>query len=191
MSIPFVYPSGPDVRRHGPQGYADYASYLPWLRDEFSFRCVFCLLREQWGYVRGGFAIDHFLSVAHHPAHVTDYDNLLYACLTCNMAKGARLVPNPLAVLTSPRGARGGRRHDSFRQCRSRPTHRAIGFGQPRIQRIPNALDRHHFPGRPTRSRIVRPAHGLSRQPAGPAPTSAAERQLPTRRHRAVGPAAA
>jgi hypothetical protein len=90
------------MRRHGPQGYADYASCLPWLRDEFSFRCVYCLLREQWGRVRGVYAIDHFLPVAQHPAKVTDYNNLLYACATCNAAKGARTVPDPLAVLTSP-----------------------------------------------------------------------------------------
>jgi hypothetical protein len=101
MSAPFEYPLAPHARRHGPQGYADYASFRPWLRDEFSFRCVYCLLREQWGLVRSIYAIDHFLPVAHHPASVTDYDNLLYACVTCNTAKGARAVPDPLAVLTS------------------------------------------------------------------------------------------
>ncbi len=37
---PFIYPARPHTRRHGPQGYAGYASYRPWLRDEFSFRCV-------------------------------------------------------------------------------------------------------------------------------------------------------
>ena len=102
MSTPFAYSPVPHVRRHGPQGYSDYASYRPWLRDEFSFRCVYCLLREQWGRVRGIYAIDHFLPVAHHPAKVTDYDNLVYACATCNAAKGDRMVPDPLAVLTSP-----------------------------------------------------------------------------------------
>ena len=60
MSAPFDYPA-PHLRRHGPMGYADYASYRPWLRDEFSFRCVYCLLREQWGRVRGLFDLDHFL----------------------------------------------------------------------------------------------------------------------------------
>lgn len=102
MNAPFLYPPRPHTRRHGPQGYADYARYLPWLRDEFSFRCVYCLLREQWGRVRGVYAIDHFLAVAHHPARIADYDNLLYACATCNAAKGAQTVPDPLAVLTGP-----------------------------------------------------------------------------------------
>jgi hypothetical protein len=102
MTAPFDYPSAAHVRRHGPRGYADYASYRPWLRDEFSFRCVYCLLREQWGRVRGVYAIDHFLAVAHHPGRVTDSDNLLYACATCNTAKGDRAVPDPLTVLTGP-----------------------------------------------------------------------------------------
>ena len=38
MTVPFVYPAAPLVRRHDPHGYADYASYRDWLRDEFSFR---------------------------------------------------------------------------------------------------------------------------------------------------------
>jgi hypothetical protein len=46
---PFTYPSAPLVRRHGPQGYADYVSYRPFLPDEFQFRCVYCLLRERIG----------------------------------------------------------------------------------------------------------------------------------------------
>lgn len=48
MTTPFIYPAVPHVRRHGPMGYADVTSFRPWLRDEFSFRCVYCLLREQW-----------------------------------------------------------------------------------------------------------------------------------------------
>ncbi len=101
MSIPFAYPASPHVRRHGPRGYTDYASHRPWLRDEFAFRCLYCLLREQWGRVRGIYAIDHFIAVAHRPDRITDYDNLLYACATCNAAKGDREVPDPLRVLTS------------------------------------------------------------------------------------------
>lgn len=105
MTAPFDYPAGPHRRRHGPRGYADYASYRPWLRDEFSFRCVYCLLREQWGRVRGLWALDHFLPVAHHPERATDYDNLLYACATCNAAEGDRAVPDPLVTLSGA-GAR-------------------------------------------------------------------------------------
>jgi hypothetical protein len=44
----FIYPHHPHVRRHSPRGYRDYRSYKPWLRDEFDFRCVYCLWRERW-----------------------------------------------------------------------------------------------------------------------------------------------
>lgn len=99
MSFPFQYPAEPRIRRHGPIGYADYASYRPWVRDEFSFRCVYCLFREQWGLVRRTFGIDHFLPVSLHPEAVVDYHNLVYACAACNDAKGAQILPDPCAVL--------------------------------------------------------------------------------------------
>src|SRR5579862_5891320 len=102
MIDPFAYPSAPLSRRHGPQGYADIEGYRPWLRDDFCFRCVYCLLREQWGQVRGGHAIDHFEPVAKQPDRALEYDNLLYACTACNAAKSDRRVPDPAAVLLSP-----------------------------------------------------------------------------------------
>jgi hypothetical protein len=98
---PFSYPATPHVRRHGPQGYAASDSYRPWLRDEFSFKCVFCLLREQWGRPRGTFHLDHFRATAQHPAERLTYENLLYCCVTCNEAKGKRTIPDP--VQGSPR----------------------------------------------------------------------------------------
>ena len=87
MTIPFTYPAVPHVRRHGPQGYADHESYRPWVREEFAFRCVYCLMREQWGLVRGTFALDHFEAMSVRPDRVGDYDNLLYTCVTCNETK--------------------------------------------------------------------------------------------------------
>ena len=87
MSEPFDFPP-PHVRRHGPRGYADYASFRPWLRDEFAFRCVYCLTRETWGSVTGMFDIDHYIPVAQLPDALLDYDNLLLACARCNAKKG-------------------------------------------------------------------------------------------------------
>ena len=101
MTAPFDYPPAPHVRRHGPAGYADYASYRPWLRDEFAFRCVFCLRRETWGTLSGEFAIDHFQPAALRPERATEYDNLLYVCGPCNLRKAAREVPDPLVALTA------------------------------------------------------------------------------------------
>lgn len=95
----FEYPTEPHVRRHGPAGYTDYDSYRDWLRDEFTFRCVYCLHREQW-YGRGAtFHIDHFIPVAENEDGKCEYTNLLYVCATCNEAKKAVLgVPNPCQV---------------------------------------------------------------------------------------------
>src|SRR5215211_1467883 len=96
--FPFAYPMSPHSRRHGPSGYSRHDSYRPWLRDEFSFRCVFCLVREQWGLRKGLWDIDHFVPQTYDPSRTLDYDNLLYACATCNTMKGDRLVPDPTTI---------------------------------------------------------------------------------------------
>ena len=96
---PFAYPVHPHQRRHGPRGYSGYESYRDWLRDEFAFRCVYCLNREQWVVAKGAFAIDHFVPTSINPDLVTDYDNLLYACVACNLTRGNQLIPNPLEHL--------------------------------------------------------------------------------------------
>lgn len=86
--MPFSYPATVHVRRHGPAGYTNYQSYKPWLRDEFSFRCVYCLMRETF-YPNGqdSFAVEHALPQHSAPDRVTDYENLLYACNRCNSWK--------------------------------------------------------------------------------------------------------
>jgi hypothetical protein len=102
MTAPFEYPTAPHTRRHGPRGYAGYESYRPWLRDEFAFRCVYCLTREVWTRFVGAYAIDHFVPVVARPDLAGEYDNLLYACTACNQIKGDARTPDPLAVLTDP-----------------------------------------------------------------------------------------
>ena len=92
---PFKYPLEPHGRRHGPRGYRSYESYRDWLRDEFAFRCIYCLRRERWGQVAGEFDIDHFHPQARRGDLITEYDNLFYCCHTCNLAKGSRTVPDP------------------------------------------------------------------------------------------------
>lgn len=100
---PFEYPETSHARRHGPRGYADYTSYRPWLRDEFTFRCVYCLKREQWGRESGDFDLDHFRCQAKNPEAGLEYDNLLYSCHQCNQRKGAKDVPDPCSALTADR----------------------------------------------------------------------------------------
>ncbi len=96
---PFMYPESAHVRVHGPIGYSTTDGFRPWLRDEFSFLCVYCLRMEQWGRNVAEFAIDHFLPTSAYPDRALEYDNLLYACESCNTRKGDQLVPDPLSVL--------------------------------------------------------------------------------------------
>lgn len=88
MSIrPFSYHQDSHIRKHGPQGYNDYTSYKDWLRDEFTFRCVFCLTRETWYPDLSTFGVDHLLSRSSRPDLECDYNNLVYACNDCNSFK--------------------------------------------------------------------------------------------------------
>lgn len=98
IPFPFAYPNSPHVRRHGPQGYSDYRDYRNWLRDEFSFRCVYCLRRETWLTLRRDYQIDHFLPKSEHPDVERDYDNLVFACSECNGTKAAKCLPSPESV---------------------------------------------------------------------------------------------
>ena len=91
----FEYPATAHVRRHGPLGYQDYASYRDWLRDEFSFCCVYCLKRELWGERHATFHLDHFVPQAHDPTRRLEYDNLVYVCASCNALKADLLIPDP------------------------------------------------------------------------------------------------
>jgi hypothetical protein len=93
---PLTYPQELQ-RKHAPRGYADFGAYKPWLRDEFAFRCVFCLCREAW-YPSGAdnFAVEHLVPKSVDVAKTNVYENLLYACARCNSAKGTRTgFPDP------------------------------------------------------------------------------------------------
>lgn len=93
----FQYPTSPHARRHGPRGYTDYTSYKSWLRDEFIFRCCYCLTRERWrSDGQAGFSVDHFAAQSLYPALRNDYDNLFYVCCACNAARSFISLPfNP------------------------------------------------------------------------------------------------
>lgn len=97
----FDYPPSPHERRHGPEGYENATSYRPWLRDEFAFRCVYCLIREQWGRVTGEFDVEHFRPQVNSPELGLVYDNLFYACHGCNLLKEAKQLPDPNQALTA------------------------------------------------------------------------------------------
>ena len=88
MTTVFEYSAEAHQRKHGPRGYQDYRSYKPWLRDEFAFRCVYCLWRENWcADGDGSFSVEHLLPRVTHPDRVCDYDNVVYSCSRCNSLK--------------------------------------------------------------------------------------------------------
>ena len=82
-----------------------YDSYRPWLRDEFDFRCVYCLKRESWGRVTSEFELDHFAPQALNPQLRLNYFNLVYACRHCNSVKRDQTVGHPSQLLRSPLAA--------------------------------------------------------------------------------------
>ena len=83
-------------RRHGPRGYLSYGSYKPWIRDEFAFRCIYCLCRETW-FPDGeaSFSVDHLRAQAEAPTLTAAYENLAYACNQCNAYKLTKETPDP------------------------------------------------------------------------------------------------
>jgi hypothetical protein len=91
----FTYPST-FTAKYSPWGYTRYASYKDWLREEFSFRCVYCLTREKWcpsGH--RDFAVEHIVPKVSNKRLQTVYENLAYSCHLCNSRKGTQLTLNP------------------------------------------------------------------------------------------------
>jgi len=84
----FAYPDAALVRRHGPQGYVDDEHDKPWLRDEFTFRCVYCRCRETW-FPDGEayFGCDHVWPRSRSTGDVSTCDDLVYTCGMCNACK--------------------------------------------------------------------------------------------------------
>ena len=99
MLAPFAYADRPQERRHDPCGYDPYNGYKDWLRDEFSFRCVYCLEREMW-YPDGAasFSVEHVVPQSENPSLVCEYTNLLYTCTRCNSARQTFYLLDPTTV---------------------------------------------------------------------------------------------
>jgi hypothetical protein len=96
---PFTYSPEPHQRKHAPAGYKNYQKYKPWLRDEFTFRCVYCLERELWYPDRhASFSADHVEPQKDAPSRVCDYTNLVYACTRCNSYKRRVRLMDPTVV---------------------------------------------------------------------------------------------
>jgi hypothetical protein len=74
-----------------PKTFADYTQYRPLLRQDFRYRCAYCLRHEYFLGGEAGCCIDH-----HRPVHgkyarpdlIADYGNLYWCCRECNENKG-------------------------------------------------------------------------------------------------------
>ena len=89
MKHPFEYPVNSSERKHAPKGYINYTSYKPWLRDEFDFRCPYCLAREKWEHDgTNQFGVEHLKPKGKYPLLENIYSNLTYCCNRCNNLKG-------------------------------------------------------------------------------------------------------
>lgn len=95
----FDYPQEPPKRRHGPVGYTGYKPYKPWLRDDSTFRCVYCLTRERWSpWGQTSFSVEHMVPQSEDKEQITEYANLLYACTLCNSTRKDRALLDPCQV---------------------------------------------------------------------------------------------
>lgn len=76
-----------DRRRPAPQVSGGYASFRPYVREDFCRRCAYCLLHERWTAGVENFELDHFRPKSRFPLLAKDFYNLYWACHPCNHMK--------------------------------------------------------------------------------------------------------
>jgi 5-methylcytosine-specific restriction endonuclease McrA len=75
------------ARKQTPPFFLSYQKYKPYLRIDFNYRCAYCTMHEAEGGGSKKFHIDHYLPKSLFPAKQSEYVNLLYACMQCNLLK--------------------------------------------------------------------------------------------------------
>jgi hypothetical protein len=100
----FAYPKTQHRRGPDPGPYTSYKTYKRHLRDEFQGTCVYCRVRDSVDR-EALFAVEHYRPQSVFPYLITEWNNLFYACLSCNGAKSnfvargvlakTRFIPNP------------------------------------------------------------------------------------------------
>ncbi|HUS38460.1 MAG TPA: HNH endonuclease [Pirellulales bacterium] len=58
------------------------------------------MIREEWGRLSGEFDLDHFSPQTTRPDLSTEYENLVYACHTCNLRKSDKEFVDPESCLS-------------------------------------------------------------------------------------------
>lgn len=101
MTSPFLYPKEQHRRRLRPLKLARYQGYKPFLRDEFSKKCVYCRVPDGLR-GSGNFGVDHYRPKSIFPNLASTYTNLFYCCNQCNSRKSdywhekvEQRIPNP------------------------------------------------------------------------------------------------
>ena len=78
------------IKRTCSKQYKKYPEYKPYLKEDFVHRCAYCNLIDS-GMITTPFEIDHFVPrdtfKNEWPECETLYDNLIYSCKKCNIAK--------------------------------------------------------------------------------------------------------
>ena len=69
------------------------------LRQEYDFQCGYCGVREEQ--VGAQLTMDHYIPVAH--GGTDDYENLVYACHTCNGFKSDFMPESPTRRVLHPK----------------------------------------------------------------------------------------
>jgi hypothetical protein len=79
-------------RREPPRARGGYQLFRPFVRDDFSECCAYCLLHEILAAGPDNFHLDHFRPKSHPLfAHLrAEYYNLYYSCSVCNRYKSNR-----------------------------------------------------------------------------------------------------
>lgn len=78
------------IKRTCKKSFKQYESYRPYLKEDFHSRCAYCNLLDSS--ITTPFEVDHFIPVDafkdNWPECETLYNNLVYSCKKCNVAKG-------------------------------------------------------------------------------------------------------
>ena len=62
----------------------NYQKYRPYIREDFSECCAYCLMPERFANGEQNFELDHFKPKSKFKELITEYTNIYYSCHVCN-----------------------------------------------------------------------------------------------------------
>jgi len=65
----------------------NYTKYRPYIREDFSECCAYCLMYETFAGGQENFELDHFKPKSKFPELIHQYTNIYYSCHVCNKQK--------------------------------------------------------------------------------------------------------